>query len=92
MPRNNTSRRQPQAAKPRSARRSGGFGEASPGRPRRVHQVRVRSTLHREPDVRRIARAVIELALAEAERDAGLSHAASPHSTVHAAEQREVSS
>ncbi|WP_185744189.1 hypothetical protein [Arachnia propionica] len=52
----------------------------------------MRSTLRREPDVRRIARAVIELALAEAERDAGLSHDASPHSTVHAAEQREVSS
>lgn len=97
MPRNNTSPRKPQADKPRSARRSewpGSFGEPSPGRPRRAHQVRVRSTLRREPDVRRIAQAVIELALAEAEHDAGLPRdmATPPSSTVSATEHQEVSS
>lgn len=72
MPRNNASPRKPQVTKPRSSRRSG-RPDASPGRSRRAHRLRVRSTLRREPDVRRIARAVIQLALVEAEREAGLS-------------------
>ena len=73
MPRNNTSPRKPQATKPRSLRRSG-RPDASPGRSRRAHRLRVRSTLRREPDVRRIARAVIQLALVEAERETGMPH------------------
>ena len=93
MPRNNTSPRKPQATKPRSSRRSG-CPDASPGRSRRAHQLRVRSTLRREPDVRRIARAVIQLALVEAEREASLPRdvAAPPSNTAGAPDVVEVSS
>lgn len=93
MPRNNTSPRKPQATKPRSSRRSG-RPDASPRRSRRSHQLRVRSTLRREPDVRRIARAVIQLALVEAEREAGMPHevAAPPSNTAGAPDVVEVSS
>lgn len=93
MPRNNTSPRKPQATKPRSSRRSG-RPDASPGRSRRAHQLRVRSTLRREPDVRRIARAVIQLALVEAEREAGLPRdvAVPPSNTAGVPDVVEVSS
>lgn len=86
MPRNNNSRRKPQAPKPYSSR--------GPGHPRHAHQVRVRSLLRREPDVRRIARAVIQLALTQAEREAGLSEpdAAPPKGAHETAESLEVSS
>ena len=93
MPRNNTSPRKPQVIKPRSSRRSG-RPDASPGRSRRAHRLRVRSTLRREPDVRRIARAVIQLALVEAEREAGLPRdvAVPPSNTASAPDVVEVSS
>jgi len=56
--------------------------------------LRVRSTLRREPDVRRIARAVIQLALVEAEREAGMPHevAAPPSNAAGAPDVVEVSS
>lgn len=40
------------------------------GRSRSARRLSVRSQLRQEPDVRRIARAVIDLALAQAEADA----------------------
>ena len=93
MPRSNTSPRKPQATKPRSSRKSG-RPDASPGRSHRTHQLRVRSTLRREPDVRRIARAVIQLALVEAEHEASLPHdvAAPPSNTAGVPDVVEVSS
>ena len=79
MPRNNTSRRTSQQSKPWSGtptrpRRK----DEQPGDPRQIRRGRsrtnrrlsVRSELRQEPDVRRIARAVIELAMAQAEADA----------------------
>lgn len=79
MPRNNTSRRTSQQSKPWSGtptrpRRK----DEQPGEPRQIRRGRsrtnrrlsVRSELRQEPDVRRIARAVIELAMAQAEADA----------------------
>lgn len=65
MPRNNRSRhkrQQPKGRHPESARPRNARG----GRPGKVECVQVRSQLRQEPDVRRIARAVIRLALDEA--------------------------
>ena len=63
MPRNNKPTARLQASKPGVHR----------GRPRRARHLTVRSELKSRPDVRRIARAVIELALAQAELDAAQS-------------------
>lgn len=65
MPRNNRSRRkrqQPKVRHPESVRPT----NVRRGRPAKVECVQVRSQLRQEPDVRRIARAVIRLALDEA--------------------------
>lgn len=52
----------------RSSRRAARRGRPAPAG--RQRQLTVRSELREEPDVRRIARAVIAMALAEAEREA----------------------
>lgn len=82
MPRRNNhnkSSRKAQASKPWSGpptrpHRSGDQpGEPRPirrGRSRTNRRLSVRSELRQEPDVRRIARAVIELGMAQAEADA----------------------
>lgn len=79
MPRNNKSGRRQQQSKPwsgtptRSHRRDADREDSRQirrGRSRKDRQLSVRSELRREPDVRRIARAVIELAMAQAEADA----------------------
>lgn len=89
MPRNNTSRRRTQQAKPWSGtasqelREHAGRGESRQirrGRPRGNRRLSVRSELRQEPDVRRIARAVIELAMAQAETDAANETTQDPHS------------
>lgn len=54
--------------KQRSARGSGGGRPA--GRSGRVQRIRIRDERRIEPDVRKIARAVVSIALAQAERDA----------------------
>ena len=79
MPRNNKSSRKAQASKPwsgtptrprRSGDQSGESRQIRRGRSRTNRRLSVRSELRQEPDVRRIARAVIELAMAQAEADA----------------------
>lgn len=79
MPRNNTSGRKQQVSKPwsgtptRSRRRDEQSEESRQvrrGRSRANRRLSVRSELRQEPDVRRIARAVIQLAMAQAEADA----------------------
>ena len=79
MPRNNKSSRKAQASKPwsgtptRPRRKDDHPGDPRPirrGRSRSNRRLSVRSELRQEPDVRRIARAVIELAMAQAEADA----------------------
>lgn len=79
MSRNNTSRRTSQQSKPwsgtptRPRRKDEQPGESRQirrGRSRTNRRLSVRSELRQEPDVRRIARAVIELAMAQAEADA----------------------
>lgn len=79
MPRNIKSSRKAQASKPwsgtptRPRRKDDQSGEPRQirrGRSRTDRRMSVRSELRQEPDVRRIARAVIELAMAQAEADA----------------------
>ncbi len=79
MPRNNKPSRKAQASKPwsgtptRPRRKDDHPGDPRPirrGRSRSNRRLSVRSELRQEPDVRRIARAVIELAMAQAEADA----------------------
>jgi hypothetical protein len=79
MPRNNKQSRKAQASRPwsgtptRPRRKDEQPGEARQirrGRSRTDRRLSVRSELRQEPDVRRIARAVIELAMAQAEADA----------------------
>lgn len=79
MPRNNKSSRKAQASKPWSGtptrprhkdEQSGEARQIRRGRSRTNRRLSVRSELRQEPDVRRIARAVIELAMAQAEADA----------------------
>lgn len=99
MPRRNNhnkSSRKAQASKPwsgtptRPRRKDEQPGEARQirrGRSRTNRRLSVRSELRQEPDVRRIARAVIELAMAQAEADA-VSHT----STTTSAESTEAQS
>lgn len=76
MPRNNKSQKKQQQAKPwsdslaRDGRSETGPRSGRGGRSRRPRRVSVRSELRREPDVRRIARAVIGIAMAQAEAEA----------------------
>lgn len=78
MPRNNKSKRKPQQSKPwsgspvrpRQEDTGGGERVVRRGQARGNRRLSVRSELRQEPDVRRIARAVIELAMAQAEADA----------------------
>ena len=79
MPRNNTSGRKQQVSKPwsgtptqprRRDEQSAESRQVRRGRSRGNRRLSVRSELRQEPDVRRIARAVIQLAMAQAEADA----------------------
>lgn len=76
MPRNNKSSSKPQRCKPQS-RGGAGRPDARPrhagGSGRRQRHLSVRSELKARPDIRRIARAVIELAMAQAELEAAQS-------------------
>ncbi len=56
-------------SKNRKKRRNGGVRSRRPAG-RRDYRVSARGRLRREPDVRRLARAVIALAMAQAEADA----------------------
>lgn len=68
MPRNN--KPSGRAQQPKTRVRDVQSREIRRGRSRSDRRLSVRSELRREPDVRRIARAVIELAMAQAEADA----------------------
>ena len=79
MPRNNTSGRKQQVSKPwsgtptqprRRDEQSAESRQVRRGRSRGNRRLSVRSELRQQPDVRRIARAVIQLAMAQAEADA----------------------
>lgn len=95
MPRNNKQSRKAQASKPWSGTPTRPRRKEEPAEPRQIRRGRsrtnrrlsVRSELRQEPDVRRIARAVIELAMAQAEADAA-NHA----STTTSAESTEAQS
>lgn len=68
MPRNN--KPSGRAQQPKARVRDAQSREIRRGKSRSDRRVSVRSELRREPDVRRIARAVIELAMAQAETEA----------------------
>ena len=80
MPRNNKPTSKPQS--PKSAVRR--------GQPRRARQLSVRSELKTHPDARRIARAVIELAMAQAEHDATHAHTSDGSTALTSEPAREV--
>ncbi len=86
MPRNNKPSGRAQQPKPRV--RDAQSREIRRGASRSDRRLSVRSELRREPDVRRIARAVIELAMAQAEADA----ANAQNNTKTSSESSEVSS
>ncbi|HSX65939.1 hypothetical protein [Nocardioides sp.] len=78
----NASNNDPQIAKNapyRSSRRAVQQGRARTNRPRR--RIVVHSELREQPDVRKIARAIISMAMAEAEREAAAQAESAPERT-----------
>jgi hypothetical protein len=75
-----------------SARSSGSSRVNRPGRRSRDRRLSVRSELRAEPDVRKIARAVVALALAQAEKDAQAEKEAQAEKDARSAKDAQIES